>query len=107
MWIPVSIRTVTRSQDSVLVSSHTYLLHPSTPPMLAPPITRVPLSLDKGFFAQRGPFLLHWRIFGGAMRSRAMQDTRQLFLWSMGVVFLFAFTSLFVQIPGRAQFQFH
>ena len=41
------------------------------------------------------------------MRSRAMQDTRQLFLWSMGVVFLFAFTSLFVQIPGRAQFQFH
>ncbi|XP_019856704.1 PREDICTED: lipase maturation factor 2-like [Amphimedon queenslandica] len=34
------------------------------------------------------------------MRSRAIQDTRQLFLWSMGAIFLFAFTSIFIQIPG-------
>lgn len=32
--------------------------------------------------------------------SREIQETRQLFLWLMGCMYMFAFGSLYVQIPG-------
>jgi len=35
------------------------------------------------------------------MAAAEIRLTRDLFLWCMSVIYLFAFTSLFVQIPGR------
>ena len=35
------------------------------------------------------------------MRSRYIQDTRQLYLWSIGTIYMIAFVSLYVQIPGK------
>ena len=34
------------------------------------------------------------------MASTDIQDTRQLFLWLMGCMYMLAFGSLYVQIPG-------
>ena len=36
----------------------------------------------------------------GVSKLKASPPPRELFLWSMTVVYLVAFTSLFVQIPG-------
>ena len=40
------------------------------------------------------------------MRSRYIQDTRQLYLWSIGTIYMIAFVSLYVQIPGKMVMQF-
>jgi hypothetical protein len=34
------------------------------------------------------------------MKYRLIQDTRQLYMWSIATIYLFAFVSLYLQIPG-------
>lgn len=51
-----------------------------------------------------------WDVESYEMASKEIQDTRQLYLWLMGCMYMFAFGSLYVQIPGmlkNTKYEYH